>query len=79
MLEATETELQSFDRQIAELLGKVTSDWQVWRAIRERFEVDIYCGWFMCKSNEGLSISPETLRSLSERGIKLGLEIYAPH
>jgi len=78
VLEATEAKLQTFDHQIAELLGKVTPDSQVWHALHEQFEVDIYCGWFMSNSNEGVSISPATLRALSQRGIALGLEIYAP-
>ena len=78
VLEAAETQLQSFDQQIAELLGKVTSDLLVWRTLHERFDVNIYCGWFMDKTNEGISVSSATLQTLSQRGIPLGLEIYAP-
>jgi Domain of unknown function (DUF4279) len=64
--------------QVAELLGQLTTDLQVWRDLAERFQVDLFCGWFMGESNEGISLSPETLRALGERGIELQLDIYGP-
>jgi Domain of unknown function (DUF4279) len=64
--------------QVAQLLGQLTTDLQVWRDIAERFQVDLFCGWFMGESNEGISLSPETLRALGERGIELQLDIYGP-
>jgi hypothetical protein len=36
--------------------------------------MDVYCGWFMDKENEGLGISATTLRELGVRGIELSLE-----
>jgi hypothetical protein len=32
----------------------------------------------MSEGNEGVCISPATLRALAERGIELGIDIYAP-
>jgi len=39
--------------------------------------MDVYCGWFMDKANEGLGISATTLRELGVRGIELSLDIYS--
>jgi hypothetical protein len=78
VLEAPEVALQDFDHQVADLLRKLTPDLLAWHSLRERFDLDFYCGWFMGKTNEGVTVSPETLRALSERGIELGLELYAP-
>jgi hypothetical protein len=40
--------------------------------------MDIFCGWLMHESNEGIVISPQTLLMLGERNIALSVDIYAP-
>jgi len=77
-LRATDKEPENLDSQVAEILGKLTQDLSAWRALTARFRIDLFCGWFMEKGNEGVSISPATLLALGERGIELGLDIYAP-
>lgn len=72
------SEPENLDGQIEEILGKLTDNLVVWSKISEQFEVDFFCGLFMGGSNEGLSLSPRTLAALGERGIELGLDIYAP-
>ena len=64
--------------QVADLLGQLTTDLQVWRDVAERFQVDLFCGWLMGESNEGISLTPETLQALGERGIELQVDIYGP-
>jgi hypothetical protein len=66
------------DLQISELLAGTTDDLAAWRDLAERYRVDAFCGFFMKDANEGISISPLTLQRLGERGIALGLDIYAP-
>lgn len=65
------------DAQIAELLEGTTEDIGVWRNITSRFKSDIFCGLFLGEWNEGLSISPTTMKVLGERGILLDLDIYS--
>jgi hypothetical protein len=77
-LEATDTEPEDLNRQVAELLGKLTSDLAVWRDLAKRFNIDLFCGWFMGGDNEGVTVEPQTLQSLGERGIALALDIYGP-
>jgi hypothetical protein len=77
-LEAMATEPENLDAQVSELLSLLTSDLEVWHTLRERYRLDLFCGWFMNESNEGVSISPSTLLALGQRGIELGLDIYAP-
>jgi hypothetical protein len=77
-LEATPMEPEDLNSQVAELLGRLTSDLEVWKSLGDRFEIDLFCGWFMEGSNEGVSISPETLIALGEREIELGIDLYAP-
>lgn len=76
-LEATEWTPINLDAQASELLNRVTKDLRVWSGIRGRFEIDLFCGLFMKESNEGVSISSDTLRALGERGIELSIEIYS--
>lgn len=77
-LHASDKEPEDVNRQIAELLGKLTQDLQIWRELGKRFRIDFFCGWFMTESNEGVSITATALHALGERGIELDLDIYAP-
>jgi hypothetical protein len=76
LLEATESEPAAFDAQVSEILHKTTPDLMVWATLNKKYEIDLFCGWFMNESNEGVSVTPETLRKLGERGIELSLDIY---
>jgi hypothetical protein len=64
------------DSQVTHILGKLTKDLAVWKQIAARFHMDLFCGLFMDNEMEGLSVSPESLMLLGERGIELGLDIY---
>jgi hypothetical protein len=77
-LSATDREPENLDAQVAELLGKITTDLLVWKDLCKRYKIDLFCGWFMRESNEGVEISPATLTPLGDRGIVLGLDIYGP-
>lgn len=77
-LHATETEPENLDGQVAELLGKLTDDLAIWRNLGHRYKIDLFCGWFMGGTNEGVTVSATTLKALGERGIELGLDIYGP-
>ena len=77
-LQATDAEPENFDGQVAELMAQMSSDLDIWYTITQKYEVDLFCGWFMEESNEGVSMSAHTLRLLGERGIELSLDIYGP-
>jgi len=77
-LSATDTEPEDLDSQVAEILGQLSGDLAVWHSLGKRFRIDLFCGWFLGGSNEGVEISPHTLLALGERGIRLGLDIYGP-
>jgi len=77
-LHAIDTEPENLDGQVAELLGKLTSDLVVWLDLACRFKIDLFCGWFMGGTNEGVTVSATTLKALGERGIELALDIYGP-
>lgn len=77
-LQANESSPEDLNGQIMELLDKLTQDLEVWASIGRRFHVDLFCGLFMEQGNQGASLSVESLRALSCRGIELSLNIYAP-
>jgi hypothetical protein len=74
---AADREPEDIDGQIGEILSKATPDLGVWKEIGKKYGVDLFCGLFMGCSNEELTISPASLAALGERGIELGLDIYA--
>jgi hypothetical protein len=74
---ASETSPADLDVQVKEILSRLSADLAVWKDLSTRFDIDLFCGWFMDKENEGIGISADTLRCLGERGIELSLDIYA--
>ncbi len=78
MIEADKAEPEDVNGQAMALLGKLTGDLAVWRDLKSRYEMDLFCGLFMDRSNEGGGLSATTLAALGERGIELALDIYAP-
>jgi hypothetical protein len=77
MLHATDAEPGDLDGQVSQILGKLTNDLTAWKHIAARFRIDLFCGLFMDREIEGLSISPQSLMLLAERGIELALDIYS--
>jgi len=76
-LAAAETSPADLDAQVREIIAQVSSDISVWSDLASRYDIDLFCGWFMEKGNEGQDISASTLRELGIRGIELSLDIYA--
>lgn len=68
----------SLQKKIAGLLFDLTDDLSVWRSLSAQFQADIFVGIFMREGNEGLTLQPDTLKLLSDRGLELSLEIYGP-
>jgi hypothetical protein len=77
-LHSSDQEPENLDKHVDELLSKLTSDLDIWRALGKKYRIDLFCGLFMERENEGLSISPSSLVALGQRGIELGLDIYGP-
>lgn len=77
-LDAAPLEPSDFNVQVASLLDVLPQDVQIWRELGAKYEISLFCGWFMRESNEGEDLAVATLAALSNRGISLGLDIYAP-
>lgn len=78
ILEAEPSETGDFDGQISQLLSHTNVSLDVWASFAKKFDMDIFCGWFMHEWNEGIVVSPQTLLMLGERNIALSVDIYAP-
>ena len=76
--EAESSETGDFDGQISQLLSHTDVTLDMCASLAKKFEMDIFCGWFMHEGNEGIVISPQTLHMLGERHIGLSADIYAP-
>ncbi len=77
-LRAATAEPENLDGQVAELMARMSSDLDIWSTVTQKYKVDLFCGWFLEDSNEGVSVAAHTLRLLGERGIQLSLDIYGP-
>jgi hypothetical protein len=77
-LDAERAEPEDVNGQVRWLLSQVESDPEVWKSLVQQFDVDIFCGLFMQQRNDGLSLAPDVMALLGERGIHLALDIYSP-
>lgn len=78
MLDATDREPENLDAQVEEILVQLTQDLTIWESLANDYRIDLFCGFFMEQTDEGVEVSVKTLKALAERGIKLGFCIYAP-
>src|SRR5574343_150563 len=52
------------NRQVSDLLARLTQDLATWNRLTAKYKADLFCGWFMDQSNEGEDISAATLLAL---------------
>lgn len=62
--------------QIAALFGRLTNDLSVWKQLTGRFYADLFCGLWSEAFNRGTELSPQILRMVADRGLRLGLDVY---
>jgi hypothetical protein len=75
-LDAPDREPEDMNSQIQMILSRMTDGLSVWRDITKRFRVDLFCGLWLSGTESGMTLSPQSLAALGERGIELGLCIY---
>ncbi len=78
MLNADDRQPADLDAQIGALFARLPDDPGLWRDLSSRFVIDLFCGFFMHDSDEGIEVSPRALRMLAERSVTLALCLYAP-
>jgi len=78
MLNATDRSPADLDAQVEELFRRIDSDLAVWASLSSQYRVDLFCGFFMSETDEGFDVSPQTMKVLGDRGIKLAVCIYGP-
>jgi hypothetical protein len=77
-LQAEVAKPEDINGQVATLLGCLSKDLAIWQELSQKFNIDLFCGWFMVESNEGITISVSTLCALAARGIEIDVDLYAP-
>lgn len=70
-------EPSDLELQIRNLLLDLTDDLAIWQKLSSRYAGNVFVGFFMTQVNEGCSLSPHTLRLLTDRGLALDLDVYA--
>lgn len=66
------------DWQINDLLSRLNDDLGAWRSLAGRYRGRVFCGLFLASQNDGLTLRPETLVRIGERGLVIDLDIYGP-
>ena len=64
------------DAQIGLLLSAMNDDLEAWQSLAGRFRGRVFCGVFLASGNDGLTLRPETLLMIGQRGLVLDLDIY---
>jgi hypothetical protein len=58
------------------LFDRLPSDPAVWRTMREKWSLDLFCGITLADVNRGITIRRSVLRRIAERELDLDLDIY---
>jgi len=77
-LDAAEQQPGDVNAHVSELFRRVNNDVSAWATLSGRYEIDLFCVYFMSETDESLEVSAATLKVLGDRDIKLELSIYAP-
>lgn len=75
-LEAEDSAPADLDAQVTLLLARLPDDAALWARLHERFDIDLFCGWFMKEWNEGTALKATTLNALANRGIDLTIDLW---
>jgi hypothetical protein len=75
-LDTEETSPADLNSQVQALLARLPADLDLWADLDSKFEIDLFCGWFMNGMNEGTEVTPETLIGLGQRRITLSIDLY---
>ena len=52
--------------------------WEIAKQLlNNQYKIDLFCGLFMNEDMGGVSLSPQPLKILADRGILLDLDIYS--
>lgn len=77
LLQTADRSPADMDGQIQEILSQTTNDLAVWQSLSKKYFTELFCGLMLEGTNEGIGLTPQSLVALGERGIELGLDIYA--
>lgn len=66
----------SLDDKINALFDQLSDDLEVWRELTGRYQCDLFCGVWCKAWNRGVSLSPEVVARISERGLSIGFDVY---
>ena len=68
----------SLENKIIMLLGEFTKDIIIWKQVTEKIKADIFCGLFLDEWNQGFDLTPNLMKEISDRNLKIGFDIYSP-
>src|SRR5260370_28441471 len=77
-LDAEDQQPGDLDEQIRSIFSRLPDDLGVWQNLASKFRMDLFCGFFMAVGDEGLEITPASLRLLGERSVALAICIDSP-
>ena len=66
------------DHQIQRLLNDLTQDLSIWQQLANNFSASLMVDLIPRRWARGTTFTAETIQALSDRNLKLQLEIYAP-
>ena len=66
------------EEKIELLFGKLTDNLESWQEVTKDLDsADVFCGLFIDNWNEGFTLSPATMRKISERNLEINFDIYS--
>jgi hypothetical protein len=77
ILDSRISEKAEIEDHVESILALLTSDYDEWASLTERFSASILCGVFLDQYNEGFELSPRLCKALANRGLVIAFDIYS--
>lgn len=65
------------DAQILEIFDALSDNFSDWLILTQKYQADLFVGIFLKEENEGISLSPDTVKKVAERNLLIDLDIYS--
>jgi Domain of unknown function (DUF4279) len=75
-IESKDGDCDDVEDGIKALLARLPADPALWASLTSMYKADVFCGLFLETENRGFTVSAEISKTLSDRHLDIGFDIY---
>lgn len=76
ILQSSLSDRENIEKHIIALFSSVSNEMHIWQYLTGRYRADLFIGIFMEDWNQGIELSSDLIKQITERHLKLSFDIY---